>query len=88
MSTKEIYTDNFAKALLRASLLLGSLHRTCPIRRISILAFSHDDRPETRSTQCIITMAPGSAFNPPQRMDADSCMDYDILFPAYSPHFS
>lgn len=88
MNTKEIYTDNFAEALLRASLLLGSLHRSYPIRRISILTFSQDNRPGTRSPQCCITMDPASKFNPPQCIDTDSYVDYNILFPAYSPHFS
>ena len=35
-----------------------------------------------------ISMDPGSAFNPPQCADVNPCVDYDILFPAYSPHFS
>ena len=88
MNTKEIYTDNFAEALLRATLLLGNLHRPYTIRRLSIFTFSQDDHSAVRSPQCIISMDPGSAFNPPQCADADSCVDYDILFPAYSPHFS
>ena len=88
MNTKKIYTDNFAEALLRATLLLGNLHRPYTIRRISIFAFSQDDHSGVRSPQCIISMDPGSAFNPPQHMGADSCVDYDILFPEYSPHFS
>ena len=88
MNTKEIYADNFAEALLRATFLLGNLHRPYTIRRISIFTFSQNDSPVARSPQCIISMDPGSAFNPPQHMDADSCVDYDILFPEYSPHFS
>ena len=88
MNTKEIYTDNFAEALLRATLLLGNLHRPYPIRRISIFTFSQDDHSAVRSPQCIISMDPGSAFNPPQCADVNPCVDYDILFPAYSPHFS
>ena len=34
-----------------------------------------------------ISMDPGSAFNLPHHMDTESCVDYDILFPDYSPHF-
>ncbi|MBR3242396.1 MAG: hypothetical protein IKF90_06825 [Parasporobacterium sp.] len=88
MKTKEIYTDNFAEALLRATLLLVNLHRTCPIRKVSIYAFSQNGNFHTRSPQCIISMTSNSLFNPCQLSNFDSCVDYDILFPAYSPYFS
>ncbi len=88
MNTKEIYTDNFAEALLRATLLLADLHRTCPIRKVSIFAFSQNGNSHSRSPQCIISMTPASLFNPRQLSISDSCVDYDILFPTYSPHFS
>ena len=88
MNTYEIYTDNFAEALLRATLLLGNLHRPYTIRRISIFTFSQEDHSRAPSPQCIISMNLSSAFNPPQYADADSYVDFDILFPAYSPYFS
>lgn len=88
MNTKEIYVDNFAEALLRSALLLGNLHRTCPIRNVSIYAFSQNGTTRTCSLQCVISMAPSSVFNPDQRENSDAYMDYDILFPLYIPAFS
>ena len=87
MITKEVYADNFAVALLRASLLLGNLHRSCSIRKVSIYAVSNDGS-HARSPQCIISMTPTSLFNPNHSLSEDSCVDYDILFPSYSPHYS
>ena len=88
MITREIYTDNFAVALLRAALLLGNLHRSCSIRKVSIYAVSNNDGAHARSPQCVISMAPTSLFNPHQLLSDDSYVDYDILFPIYFPHYS
>ena len=39
MITKEIQSSNYLEALLRASLLLGDLHRAVPVHEITIAAF-------------------------------------------------
>ena len=88
MITKVIYVDNFAEALLRSALLLGNLHRTCPIRNVSIYAFSQKGSSQTRSLQCVISMASASVFNPRKHASSDVYVDYDILFPLYYPKFS
>ena len=73
MATKEIITGNYMEALLRASLLLGDLHRTTPIREITISAFQLQNHVRRLAPRCRIISQDAPYEN--------AAEDYLILYP-------
>ena len=54
MNTKELIEGNYMEALLRAAILLGDLHRTVPVREITISGFIIRDNVRRLYLRCKI----------------------------------
>jgi len=82
MNTKERMEGNYMEALLRAAILLGDLHRTVPVREITISGFLIRNHIRKLYPRCKIVAQneqpsyPVSTVIPPM-----PAVDYLILYP-------
>ena len=87
MITKEIQSSNYMEALLRASLLLGDLHRAVPVHEITIAAFDSSGHSRHLYPKCMIISHDPLAS---QQMPPGGCAPleekYLILYPACLRH--
>ena len=87
MITKEIQSGNYMEALLRASLLLGDLHRTVPVYEITIAAFDSSGHSRHLYPKCrIISHDPLASRQMPLGVCAPLGEKYLILYPACTRH--
>ena len=82
MITKELQSDNYMEALLRASLLLGDLHRTIPVYEITIAAFDSSEQSRRLYPRCVLL----ASHRMPLEVDTSKGEKYLILYPACSRH--
>ena len=82
MNTKELMEGNYMEALLRAALLLGDLHRTVPVREITISGFLIRNHVRKLYPRCRI-VAQSSQFSHPcdTLLSGSPGEDYLILYP-------
>ena len=87
MITKELQSDNYMEALLRASLLLGDLHRTIPVYEITIAAFDSSEQSRRLYPRCeIVSHVLLASHRMPLEVDTSKGEKYLILYPACSRH--
>ena len=81
---KELMEDNYMHALLRATLLLGDLHRRIPVREITIAGFLVQNHVRRLYPRCkMVAQAEEEAASPISSDTAGE--DYLILYPVYPP---
>ena len=81
---KELMEDNYMHALLRATLLLGDLHRQIPVREITIAGFLIQNHARRLYPRCkMVAQAAEEAASPISSETAGE--DYLILYPVYPP---
>ena len=87
MITKEIQSGNYMEALLRASLLLGDLHRTVPVQEITIAEFDSSGHSRHLYPKCrIISIDPLKSHQMPLEDYIPMGEKYLILYPACLRH--
>ena len=88
MDTKELLTGNYMEALLRAAILLGDLHRTIPVREITIAGFMIRDNVRKVYPRCkIIAQTEQTPYPISNVVPAPLAETYLILYPIReSPH--
>ena len=87
MVTKEIQSGNYMEALLRASLLLGDLHRAVPVHEITIAAFDSSGHSHHLYPKCrIISHDPLVSRQMPPGVCAPLGEKYLILYPTCLQH--
>ena len=80
--TKELRENNYMEALLRAALLLGDLHRTAPVREITISGFVIRNHIRKLYPRCRISVQPAlDPYSPTTIVQDSSGEDYLILYP-------
>lgn len=81
---KELMEDNYMHALLRATLLLGDLHRQIPVREITIAGFLIQNHARRLYPRCkMVAQTAEEAASPISPETAGE--DYLILYPVYPP---
>ena len=81
---KELMEDNYMHALLRATLLLGDLHRQIPVREIMIAEFLIQNHARRLYPRCkMVAQAAEEAASPISSETVGE--DYLILYPVYPP---
>ena len=81
---KEIMEDNYMHALLRATLLLGDLHRQIPVREITIAGFLIQNHARRLYPRCkMVAQAAEEAASPISSETVGE--EYLILYPVYPP---
>lgn len=84
--TKELMESNYMEALLRASILLGDLHRTVPVREITISVFMIRDNVRKLYPRCKIVAQNEQCVYPVSTViPAPLAEDYLILYPLRKP---
>lgn len=78
---REFMEANYMEALLRAALLLGDLHRTAPIRAITISAFQIHDNARKLYPRCRIFVQDDSCSCSAATISSFPGDDYLILYP-------
>ena len=76
--TKELMENNYMQALLRATLLLGDLHRQIPVHEITISGFLVQNHVRKLYPRCKMVARA-------EREEPHSSDDYLILYPIYPP---
>ena len=80
--TKELRENNYMEASLRAALLLGDLHRTVPVREITISGFVIRNHIRKLYPRCGIAVQPAlDPYSPTTIVQDFSGEDYLILYP-------
>lgn len=83
--TKELTENNYMEALLRAAILLGDLHRTVPVRKITISGFMIRDNVRKLYPRCKIVVQTGqNAYPVSTVISSPPAEDYLILYPIRS----
>ena len=86
MNTKELMEGNYMEALLRAAVLLGDLHRTVPVREITISGFVIRNHVRQLYPRCrIVARAEQPACSVGTVLPATPGEDYLILYPILAP---
>ena len=86
MRTKELLTDNYMEALLRAAILLGDLHRTVPVHEISISGFMIHDNVRKLYPRCKIVAHNEQCTYPVSTViPSPLAENYLILYPLRKP---
>lgn len=84
--TKELTENNYMEALLRAAILLGDLHRTVPVREITISGFMIRDNVRKLYPRCkIVAQIELNSFPVSTVIPSPSAEDYLILYPIRKP---
>lgn len=83
---KEIMEDNYMLALLRAALLLGDLHRSIPVREITISGFLFHDSIRKLYPRCkILARTDSHPYSTGAVIFSPRGEDYLILYPLLKP---
>ena len=82
MDTKELMEGNYMEALLRAAILLGDLHRTVPVREITISGFLIRDNVRKLYPRCkIVAQNEQHSYTVSTAFPSQTAEDYLILYP-------
>ena len=82
MNTKELMEGNYMEALLRAAILLGDLHRTVPVREITISGFLIQNNVRKLYPRCkIVAQNEQNAYPVSTVIPSPPAEDYLILYP-------
>ena len=82
MNTKELMEGNYMEALLRAAILLGDLHRTVPVREITISGFLIQNNVRKLYPRCkIVAQNEQNAYPVSTIVPVPTDEDYLILYP-------
>ena len=86
MNTKELMEGNYMEALLRATLLLGDLHRTVPVREITISGFVIRNHFRKLYPRCrIVAQTEQNVYPASTVIPSPIAEDYLILYPIQKP---
>lgn len=86
MNTEELTEGNYMEALLRAAILLGDLHRTVPVREITISGFLIRNNVRKLYPRCrIVAQTEQHAYPVSTIISSLPVEDYLILYPIRKP---